>query len=56
MMTKSRYDRDPMWTVMREGGPEHCRGELKGYIERLKDTPRARHIPELEKRYSRDLK
>ena len=56
MMTKSRYDRDPMWTVMREGGPEHCRGELKGYIKRLKDTPRAKHIPELEKRYSRDLK
>ena len=56
MMSRSRYDADPMWTVMREGGPEHCRGELKRYIERLRNTPRAKHIPELTERYKRDLK
>ena len=28
MMKTSAYDADPMWTVMREGGPEHCRGCL----------------------------
>ena len=28
MMKQSDSDRDPMWTVMREGGPEHCRGRL----------------------------
>ena len=55
MMSKSGYDSDPMWTVMREGGPEHCRGELRAYIERLRGTPRASRIPELEKRYRRDL-
>ena len=27
MMKTSHYDVDPMWTVMREGGPEHCRGQ-----------------------------
>lgn len=36
MMKTSHYDVDPMWTVMREGGPEHCRGQLKSYMERLK--------------------
>ncbi|MFH7375939.1 hypothetical protein RA263_27940, partial [Pseudomonas syringae pv. tagetis] len=34
MMKTSRYDVDPMWTVMREGGPEHCRGQLKDYMKR----------------------
>ena len=56
MMVRSHYDADPMWTVMREGGPEHCRGELERYIERLKNTPRAWHIPELTERYGKDLK
>jgi len=47
MMKHSAYDTDPLWTVMREGGPEHCRGQLKGYIERLRGTARAERIPEL---------
>ena len=41
MMKTSAYDADPMWTVMREGGPEHCRGHLqemcirdRGYYEK----------------------
>lgn len=31
---------DPMWTVLREGGPEHTKTDLRKYIERLKATGR----------------
>ena len=31
---------DPLWTVMREGGPFHSRGGLKSYCEHLKATGR----------------
>ena len=45
VMKKSDSDADPMWTVMREGGPEHARGMLEAYIKRLEGTPRADQIP-----------
>ena len=32
---------DPMWTVLREGGPWHVRGHLDDYLERLRSTGRA---------------
>lgn len=51
MMKKSDCDVDPLWTVMREGGPEHCRGMLEGYIQRLVGTPRASQIPALKAMY-----
>ncbi len=51
MMKKSDYDADPMWTVMREGGPEHARGMLESYIQRLEGTPRAEQIPLLREMY-----
>jgi len=51
MMKFGEYDVDPMWTVMREGGPEHCRGQLGAYIERLRGTARADRIPELMAKY-----
>ena len=51
MMKTSHYDTDPMWTVMREGGPEHCRGELETYKRRLKGTPREYGIRLLEEKY-----
>ena len=51
MMKSSRSDTDPMWTVMREGGPEHCRGELRRYMDRIDGTPRAYGIPLLEEQY-----
>ena len=41
---------------MREGGPEHCRGRLESYMERLKETGRAYGIPLLEKQYSSEWK
>jgi len=40
-MCKSAHGVDPMWTVLREGGPYHVRGALPDYIERLKSTGRA---------------
>ncbi|MFA6949030.1 MAG: sulfatase [Eubacteriales bacterium] len=55
MMLKSRYDTDPMWTVMREGGPEHARGELANYIKRLEGTPREYGVKLLKQQYKRDL-
>ncbi len=51
MMIKSDYPVDPMWTVMKEGGPEHARGALEGYIRRLQDTDRAYGIDLLRRKY-----
>ncbi len=51
MMKKSNYDVDPMWTVMKQGGPEHARGALNRYIERLRGTPREYGIELLQKMY-----
>lgn len=51
MMKSSRSDVDPMWTVIREGGPLHCRGELHRYMKRLEGTPRAYGIPLLQEEY-----
>jgi len=42
---------DPLWTVMREGGPLHSRGHLARYCERLEQTGRGQHIPELKRRH-----
>lgn len=41
MMMTSRTDSDPMWTVIREGGPYHAKGNLPQYCERLEKTGRA---------------
>lgn len=51
MMKKSNYAVDPMWTVMREGGPEHARGALEAYIKRLTGTPREYGVELLRKMY-----
>ena len=40
MMRTSGGKPDPMRTVLAEGGPFHCRGELAGYLQRLKETGR----------------
>lgn len=46
---------DPLWTVMREGGPFHARGQLKKYCELLEGTPREWAIAELKKRHPREF-
>lgn len=46
---------DPLWTVIREGGPHHARGQLPDYCERLKKTERAWAILELKKRHPQEF-
>jgi choline-sulfatase len=38
---------DPLLTVIEEGGPFHCKGELASYIQRLRQTDRAHHAERL---------
>ena len=40
MMRAATTPIDPMWTVMREGGPLHTRGNLPDYLKRLRATGR----------------
>jgi arylsulfatase A-like enzyme len=51
MMISSPLDGDPLWTVLREGGPKHVRGELPAYLERLRATGRGRWAELLERRH-----
>jgi arylsulfatase A-like enzyme len=44
-------DRDPLWTVMREGGPMHSKGRLKEYCERLNRTGRGKFVKDLKEKY-----
>lgn len=53
MMAKSPRNVDPMWTVIREGGPLHTRTALAGYCKRLRETGRAHHAEALEARHGR---
>jgi len=44
---------DPMWTVLREGGPAHTKGALEGYIKRLRETGRGDGADKLERKYKK---
>jgi len=55
MMKSMAYDVDPLWTVMKEGGPFHAKGHLRKYCERLEATGRADAIPELKRRHPREF-
>lgn len=50
-MLKSDSEVDPMWTVMRQGGPFHTRGHLEGYLERLEKTGRKDGADKLREKY-----
>ncbi|MCV0396000.1 MAG: sulfatase [Rhizobiaceae bacterium] len=54
MARESRYDVDPLMTVMREGGPFHTRGELGGYLKHLRATGRAAHADRLLAEHPRE--
>jgi arylsulfatase A-like enzyme len=47
MMRTATHPVDPMWTVMREGGPFHTCGYLTNYVERLRSTDRGKWADEL---------
>lgn len=51
MAVRSDSDVDPLLTVIREGGPFHCLGELPAYLERLRRTGRAAAAAQLEQRH-----
>ena len=51
MMKSSHYDVDPMWTVVREGGPFHSRGAFANYLKRLEGTDREFGIQLLREMY-----
>ena len=48
MMATSDSQVDPMWTVMAEGGPYHCREIGRAFLEHLRRTGRGRHADFLE--------
>ena len=47
---------DPLWTVMREGGPVHSKGQLAKYLERLQQTGRGQHVEALRRRHPGEIK
>lgn len=56
MMMTMDYEVDPLWTVIREGGPHHAKGHLKQYIERLEATGRGgESVEELKRRHPREF-
>lgn len=50
-MATADSDVDPLWTVMREGGPYHTRDDLATYCAHLRATGRAHHAETLEARH-----
>jgi hypothetical protein len=56
MMLTSQTNVDPMMTVLREGGAFHTRGNLPGYLNRLRSTGRAHLAERLERLHPDELK
>ncbi|HOP10683.1 MAG TPA: sulfatase-like hydrolase/transferase [Oscillospiraceae bacterium] len=42
---------DPMWTVLKEGGPLHAKGHLPEYLKRLDKTGRSEGAQKLREKY-----
>ncbi|MDN6161502.1 MAG: sulfatase-like hydrolase/transferase [Atopostipes sp.] len=56
MMGKMNEPYDPMWTVLKEGGPLHAKGNLKAYTEnRLIPTGRTEQAKKLKERHPREF-
>jgi arylsulfatase A-like enzyme len=51
MMGTATNPTDPMQTVLKEGGPYHCRNQLPAYLKRLRATDRARWADILEAKH-----
>ncbi|BCG58296.1 sulfatase family protein [Paenibacillus sp. URB8-2] len=56
MMRSMPFDTDPLWTVMKEGGPYHAKGHLKSYAERLVQTGRGHAVAELRNRHPQEFR
>ena len=55
MMRTSTSGVDPMWTVLREGGPYHCCGQLSDYLQRLRETGRENWADQLMARHRHEV-
>ena len=55
MLPGAARGRDPLENVIAEGGPFHIRGQLAGYLKRLRATGRAGHADRLEERHGCDI-
>ncbi len=55
-MASSPSDVDPLWTVMREGGPYHARGSGEIYANYLRETERAEWADELRRRHPEEFR
>ena len=57
MMLSMDTDVDPLWTVIKEGGPQHAKGHhLVKYLERLEETGRHEAAELLREKHQRFLK
>ena len=54
MMRTASHPIDPMWTVLREGGPFHTCGNLSRYAQCLRDTGRSKWAEELLRKHAGD--
>lgn len=54
-MKRSPSDIDSLWTVMREGGPEHSRGQIGAYAKRLAGTARDYGVEALAEMYPEEM-
>ena len=55
VMVNAARGRDPLLNVIAEGGPFHVRGELVGYLKRLRSTGRGDFADALEAKYESEL-
>ncbi len=55
MMKSMPCDVDPLWTVIKEGGPFHAKGRLREYCGHLERTGRGNAVTELKRRHQREF-
>jgi len=55
-MMRSTTGIDPLWTVLREGGPWHVRGHLSEYLERLRETGRTEWADRLAAEHADEIR
>jgi hypothetical protein len=53
-MKTSSSPKDPMWTVIEEGGPHHTKNMLNTYLRRLKRSGREELIRNIQERRDSD--
>lgn len=55
MLMTAESDVDPLWTVIREGGPYHAKGNLPSYCLRLEETGRAEGAAQLRSKHPNEF-